>query len=327
MSEHTPSPKPSSGHIPVLCQEVLEALLPDGRPLPSTGPDLFVDCTLGGGGHARALIERYRNLYGDKALNEHFALLGIDQDPAILQKTKQQLLEAYPGLKLYFYHGNFSQVQEAILANGFQQVTGGLLADIGVSSFQLDQAERGFSFNKTAPLDMRMNTTAPLTAADIVNTYSEKELVSIFSEYGEERFSKTIARLIVERRQKTPFETTTDLAEMITTLYRKKLPPKAYRIHPATKVFQALRIAVNDELGVLQEMLNSLPALLSSKARAAVISFHSLEDRIVKNTFRSLFQNDGDLELVTRKPLIASTEEIAQNPRSRSAKLRVVERR
>ncbi|MEB3288041.1 MAG: 16S rRNA (cytosine(1402)-N(4))-methyltransferase RsmH [Vampirovibrionales bacterium] len=331
----TPSQDPksfpaSTGHIPVLCEEVLSALLASEVPY-KCQPQLYVDCTLGGGGHSEALIERYGKRYGAKALEENFVLLGIDQDKGVLENAQARLRLRYPQLKLHFYHGNFSQIKAALKSVGFPDcagaITGGLLADIGVSSFQFDQGERGFSFNKEAPLDMRMNQAQSLSAAEVVNTYSEKELVRVFSDFGEERFSKTIARLISERRKEKPFETTLELSLLIKTLYQQKLPPKAYKIHPATKVFQALRIEVNQELSVLETLLQSLPEVLGQGARACVISFHSLEDRIVKNAFRAFYQNDGPLMLLTRKPVTASEQEILQNPRSRSAKLRVSERR
>jgi 16S rRNA (cytosine1402-N4)-methyltransferase len=199
---------------------------------------------------------------------------------------------------------------------------------------QLDQAERGFSFSKTAPLDMRMSPNTALTAQDVINTYSAADLIRIFSEYGEEHLSKTLAREIVQHRNAKPFETTTDLSEFIAGIYRSR--GKQEKIHPATRVFQALRIEVNDELGHLQRFLESLPALLAPGARVAIISFHSLEDRIIKQYFQAESRDcicpprlpvcqcghKATFKLLTRKPMEACTEEIKRNPRSRSAKLR-----
>lgn len=317
----------TTGHIPVLRTEVLDLLLPeDCEP---ARPYLFVDATLGGGGHTRAMIERYLALYGQASFEQSFRLLGIDQDAGILEHTQRGLLTDFPTLASqgHFIHGNFSKLPDYLAQTGLNAITGGLLADIGVSSFQLDQAERGFSFNKNAPLDMRMDTTQELTAAGVVNTYSEKRLVEIFSEYGEERFSKTIARLICERRGQQSFKTTIDLAEMIQQLNRQKLGGKPQRIHPATRVFQALRIEVNSELQHLEKFLDNLPNLMASGARALVISFHSLEDRIVKHTFKALCPKDADFRLLSKKPIMADDEETQSNTRSRSAKLRGIEKK
>lgn len=294
-------------HTPVMPDEVLAYL--DPRP-----GKLYVDATLGAGGHAELLLDR---------LARDGRLIGIDRDRAVLDETSQRLTK-YPNFT--GIHGNYSDLPVLLKTAGAGMITGGVLADLGVSSMQLDQAGRGFSFRKEAPLDMRMNPDADTgkTAADIVNTYSETDLVRIFSEYGEERFSKTIAREIIQHR---PFSTTTQLAGLIQRIYDARLKRKHYRVHPATCVFQALRIEVNDELRHLERFLKTLPEVLAPGARVVVISFHSLEDRIVKNAFRDLYQNSGPLDILTKKPVTPTDAEVTRNPRARSAKLRAAERR
>jgi 16S rRNA (cytosine1402-N4)-methyltransferase len=313
-----PSSNPISGqsqHISVLLEECLRVLAPQPG-------DIFVDATLGAGGHSEALLAR---------LQPGGQLFGIDQDPTALALAGERL--APFGAAFHPLQGNFSQLAELLPAEA-QPITGGVLADIGVSSMQLDQGERGFSFMKEAPLDMRMSPINPLTAAEVVNTYSEAHLVKIFSEYGEEHMSKTLARRIVQERAKQPFDTTTQLAGLISDEYKSH--GKHEKIHPATRVFQALRIEVNDELGHLERFLESLPALLAPGARIAVISFHSLEDRIVKQFFQAESRDcvcpprlpicqcghQATFKVQKGKPLQATDEEIRLNPRSRSAKLR-----
>lgn len=302
------------GHIPVLLNEVLTVLHPQGG--------VFVDATLGGGGHSREILKALI------ASGDNFQWVGIDQDEAILAQTSEQLKAEFSAHvdRLHFVHANFGDLAEIIKGLKIPAITGGVLADIGVSSFQLDQGERGFSFNKTAPLDMRMNADTDQTAAEVVNTYSEVDLVRIFSDYGEERLSKTIARAIVDSRKRKPLETTTDLALLIAKCYQQKLGNRPLRIHPATCVFQALRIEVNQELVQLERFLNGLPEVLSSGARVAVISFHSLEDRIVKHTLKNLAGKEGPLRLIDKKPVTPSKDEVRRNPRSRSAKLRTAEK-
>lgn len=306
-------------HVPVLLDAVLQALRPEsGR--------LYVDATLGAGGHAEAILQHS---------GPDGRLIGIDQDPSALSIAGARL--ASFGDRVRLIEGNFSCLPELLPADA-RPVTGGVLADIGVSSMQLDTGERGFSFSKEAPLDMRMSPVADLTAEIVVNTYSESDLVRIFSEYGEEHMSKTIAREILQRRKTRPFAITTDLAGFIADLYKSK--GKHEKIHPATRVFQALRIEVNDELGSLQKFLQSLPALLAPGARVAVISFHSLEDRIIKQFFQAESRDcicpprlpvcqcghKAAFKLASSKPITATDEEIHRNPRSRSAKLRAAER-
>ncbi|MBD2295758.1 16S rRNA (cytosine(1402)-N(4))-methyltransferase RsmH [Anabaena sphaerica FACHB-251] len=280
-------------HIPVLSQEVITGLniQPSGN---------YLDLTVGGGGHSRLILETA----------EDVKVTAVDQDEDALNAAKQNLAEF--GDRVKFIHSNFANYQ--FPANTYD----GILADLGVSSYHLDNPERGFSFRNTANLDMRMNQQQSLTAADIINEWDEQELADIFFKYGEERLSRRIARRIVEKR---PFQITTELADAIAY----SVPPKYRygRIHPATRVFQALRIAVNDELKVLETLIEKAPNALVSGGRIAIISFHSLEDRPVKHGLR----NSELLRVLTKKPIIATEEEIKENPRSRSAKLRIAEKK
>ncbi|MBE9098494.1 16S rRNA (cytosine(1402)-N(4))-methyltransferase RsmH [Vacuolonema iberomarrocanum] len=279
-------------HTPVLLEAVLEglAIQPQGR---------YLDATLGGGGHSRRILESAPGV----------EVVGLDQDARAIAAAQKNLGEF--GDRIQFHHTNFVDFDPK------GEVFDGILADLGVSSAQFDQAERGFSFRQTAPLDMRMDNRQPLTAADLVNHGDEVELANIFYTYGEERLSRRIARRIVEQR---PFQTTTELAEAIAYSVPKKY--RYGRIHPATRVFQALRIAVNQELDVLDQFLEKAPTWLKPNGRIVIISFHSLEDRKVKQAFR----DRPDLAIITKKPITADEAEIAQNSRSRSAKLRVASR-
>ncbi|MCE2696679.1 MAG: 16S rRNA (cytosine(1402)-N(4))-methyltransferase RsmH [Nostocales cyanobacterium LE14-WE4] len=280
-------------HIPVLSQEVITGLniQPGGN---------YLDLTVGGGGHSRLILETA----------EDVKVTCVDQDEDALKAAKENLAEF--GDRVKFIHSNFANYQ--FIENSYD----GILADLGVSSYHLDHPERGFSFRNTANLDMRMNQQQSLTAGDIINEWDEKELADIFFKYGEERLSRRIARRIVEKR---PFDTTTELANAIAY----SVPPKYRhgRIHPATRVFQALRIAVNDELKALETLIEKAPNALIPGGRIAIISFHSLEDRPVKHGLR----NSPLLRILTKKPIIATEEEIKQNPRSRSAKLRIAEKK
>ncbi len=306
-----------SPHIPVLLQEVIQYLEPNsGRN--------YIDATLGFGGHSEAIL---------KLIGPDGMLIGIDQDQEALSFSKKRL-EAY-GERFIPYLGNYTEVATA--SEGVP-ISGGILADIGVSSYQLDEASRGFSFKEDGPLDMRMSKSNPLTAAEIVNDWEESEITKVISEYGEERFAKRIAGRIIQERSRQYIETTKELAEIVAGAIPRKFWPE--RVNPATKTFQALRIAVNDELGVLREFLPKAVDRLEPGARLAVITFHSLEDRIVKEFMKErAFPctcppefpqcNCGkvtDITLVTRKPVTACEEELATNPRSRSAKLRVIEK-
>ncbi len=279
-------------HVPVLSRELIEGLAvrPGGH---------YLDATVGGGGHSRLILEAGQDV----------RVTAVDQDEEAIAAAK--ILLANYVSRVQFIQSNFASYQPNNLTFD------GIIADLGVSSYQFDVAERGFSFRHTASLDMRMDRRRSLTAADVINSWDERELADIFFKYGEERLSRRIARRIVERR---PFQTTTDLADAIASSV-----PRQYRygrIHPATRVFQALRIVVNDELTALETFLNRAPNWLKPGGRIAIISFHSLEDRIVKNAFRS----SEILQVLTKKPVIPQADEIEQNTRSRSAKLRIAER-
>ncbi len=267
----------------------------------------YVDGTLGLGGHSRAILERS---------SPEGRLLGIDHDRHAISIARQRL--APFSHRLYLQQGNYNQVLDYLKAPHWESVDG-MILDLGVSSLQLDDANRGFSFLKEAPLDMRMNPQAEISAADIVNQWDEKQLADIIFRWGEERHSRKIARVIVERRKKAPLRTTTELAQLVASCSRGR-----NRIHPATRTFQALRIAVNRELETLESFLQSPPDFIRRGGVLAIISFHSLEDRIVKWAFRRF--SEGPYEVLTRKPLQAQKEEIEQNPRARSAKLRAIKR-
>jgi 16S rRNA (cytosine1402-N4)-methyltransferase len=294
-------------HVPVLLSEVLSGLGPRGG-------GRYVDGTLGGGGHAAAVLE---------ASAPDGRLLGIDADPAALAAAGARL-SAY-GERARLAHGNFRDIGRLARGHGFDGVDGVLL-DLGVSSHQLDTPERGFSFAADAPLDMRLDPTAGATAADLVNETPEGELADLIYRYGEERGSRRVARFIAEARRKRPIETTGELAELVA----RALGGRHGKIHPATRTFQALRIAVNRELESLELALPQAVELLAPGGRLAVISFHSLEDRIVKLFFRSESGYGGDqeakIQIVTKKPIAAGEQEARANPRSRSAKLRIAER-
>ncbi len=282
-------------HEPVLLDEVLSLLSP--------GPGVLIcDATCGTGGHAEAILARGAEL------------VGLDKDPQALEIARGRL--ARFGARVRLLHADFRELRAALARLGIKEVQG-VLFDLGVSSLQLDSPARGFSFREEAPLDMRMDPSQPLTAAELVNRLPEPELARILWEYGEERYARRIARGIVRARDKAPIPTTTELARLVARCY----PPGRHRIHPATRTFQALRIAVNDELAALKEGLAQAVELLSPGGVVCVISFHSLEDRIVKYFFRARAKA-GRLELLTKKPLRPSPEEVARNPRARSAKLR-----
>ncbi|ADV67723.1 16S rRNA (cytosine(1402)-N(4))-methyltransferase RsmH [Deinococcus maricopensis] len=281
-------------HIPVLATEVLDAL----QPQPG---QVFVDGTLGGAGHTRLLLAAGATVYG------------IDQDPYALERNRAAGLNG-----LHVLEGNFRDMRALLNDAGVDHVDGVLL-DIGVSSFQLDDAARGFSYHTEAPLDMRMSQGGD-SAADLVNDMEEADLAAIIFEYGEERHSRRIARGIVNARDKGPISTTTQLADIIKRAYPGG---HARGIHPARRTFQALRIAVNDELGALRDGLQGASDLLRPGGRLAVISFHSLEDRIVKRFLLA----DPTLDPLTKRPIEAAEDEQARNPRARSAKLRGARKR
>ncbi|MEN9936252.1 MAG: hypothetical protein RLZZ387_2831 [Chloroflexota bacterium] len=294
---------PSFQHVPVLPAEVLSGLAPrpGGR---------YIDGTLGGGGHAEAVLE---------ASAPDGRLLGLDVDPAALAAAGARL--ARYGERFTAARGNFREMTDLAREHGFAQADG-ILLDLGVSSHQLDTPERGFSFQGDAPLDMRLDPQGDTTAADLVNELPEEELADVIYQYGEERGSRRIARLIGEARRKGRIETTGELAAIVS----RALGGRHGKIHPATRTFQALRIAANRELENLELVLPQAVELLAEGGRLAVISFHSLEDRIVKLFFRAQAEA-GALRIITKKPLEASDDEARANPRSRSAKLRVAEKR
>jgi 16S rRNA (cytosine1402-N4)-methyltransferase len=285
-------------HIPVLLDEALQFLAPQpgGR---------FIDATLGAAGHARAILER---------TSPDGKVLAIDQDEAALSAARVAL-EPFAS-RVLFVHANFRSLRAIAEAEGFMECDG-VLADIGISSMMVDDPSRGFSFMREGPLDMRMDRTQALTAADVVNTYSEKEIADIIYTYGEERRSRPIARSIAHSR---PMQRTTDLVRAIE---RVSGGPRHGQIHPATRTFQALRIYVNDELKSLEDFLDNAMAVVRSGGRVVVITFHSLEDRIVKQKFRA---PAGPGRALTKKVVIGSDEELRRNPRARSAKLRAWER-
>lgn len=306
-------------HVPIMVSEVLELLEP-------ARGGIFVDGTLGGGGHAEAVLS---------ALPEGGRLFGIDRDDEALKAAGARL--ARFGDRFTAIKGNFFDMKRLLSEYGIYRVDG-ILLDLGVSSHQLDAAERGFSYKAEAPLDMRMDQSAPLTARTVVNEWSEAELKRIFWEYGEEKFSGKIANRIVERRKERPIETTTELAELI-----KGAIPAKFRNepqHPARRCFQAIRIAVNGELDGLNDAIQAAHDLLNPGGRLAILTFHSLEDRIVKNAFRT-FENPctcpksapvcicgkkPTAKVLTRHPLIASEQEQKENSRATSAKLRAIVR-
>ena len=303
-------------HRPVLSQALIELL----QPRPGA---VFVDCTLGGGGHARALLER---------IQPGGRFLGLDRDPAAVARVAENLTGFDPPPKLV--QGNFADLDQIAAECGFDQVDG-VLFDLGLSSFQLDDGERGFSFRADGPLDMRMDPASPVTAAMLVNRLDLAGLARVIRTLGEERWATRIAEFIVRRR---PLKTTRDLAAAVEAAIPRGAWPKD--IHPATRTFQAIRMDVNDELGNLERGLKAAIQILTPGGRMAAISFHSLEDRLVKATFAAESKDclcppqqpvctcahRALLKVLTRRPLPPGEEEVASNPRSRSARLRVAER-
>ena len=293
-------------HVPVFAEEVLFWLM-------QQKPDVILDCTVGYGGHAEILLKN-----SDSATR----LIGLDRDPQAIAFSRERLMEF--GGRVILRKGNYRDLKSHLAEMGIQKV-GGVLFDLGVSSPQLEDPARGFSFRQEGPLDMRMDQTIGVTAAELVNSCQEHELADIVFQYGEERYSRRIARAIVRARTRSPIETTGALASVIA----EAVPPmyRHGRIHCATRTFQALRIAVNCELEGLEPSLRDAADLLAPGGRMCAISFHSLEDRIVKHTLRSLAEGaDARLSLLTKKPILPAELEFHANPRARSAKLRVAER-
>ena len=303
-------------HIPVLYYETLDNLVinPDG---------IYIDCTLGGGSHSEGILERLSN----KGL-----LISIDQDTNAIEYSKKRL-EKF-GSKWKVFKGNFENIDTIAYMAGVDKVDG-ILMDIGVSSKQLDDPDRGFSYRYDVKLDMRMNTEQKISAYDVVNTYSEEQLSKIIFEYGEERHARKIAKLIVEERKSSSIEKTSDLI----TLIKRAYPERASK-HPAKKTFQAIRIEVNRELEVLENAMSKAVELLKVGGRLAIITFHSLEDRIVKNKFKDLATackcpkdipicicgGVKKFEIITKKPIIPIDDELKNNNRAHSSKLRILER-
>jgi 16S rRNA (cytosine1402-N4)-methyltransferase len=306
-------------HTTVLLKETVDGLniKPDG---------IYVDCTLGGAGHSEYLLSQ---------LSDKGRLYAFDQDETAIRNAKEKL-ESY-GERIVLVPNNFKYLKEELNARGIEKVDG-ILYDLGVSSPQLDTPERGFSYNHDAPLDMRMDQSAAISAYDVVNTWSFHDLLRIFFQYGEEKFSKQIARKIEAAREIKPIETTFELVELI----KDGIPAPARRKggHPAKRVFQAIRIAVNDELGVFEDSLEQAISLLGKEGRISVITFHSLEDRICKTVFKKASSMPDlppglpvipdefkpTMKIITRKPILPSEEELEGNNRSRSAKLRIAEK-
>lgn len=307
-------------HVTVLLKETVDGLNinPDG---------IYVDCTLGGAGHSEYLLSR---------LSDNGKLYAFDQDITAINNAKEKLKKY--GDRVEFIQSNFKYIKAELFERGIESVDG-ILYDLGVSSPQLDTPERGFSYQHDAPLDMRMDQEASISAYDVVNHWPYNDLVRIFFQYGEERFSKQIARKIEAAREVKPIETTYELVELI----KDGIPAPARRTggHPAKRVFQAIRIAVNDELGVFEDSLMQSIELLNKGGRISVITFHSLEDRICKSVFKKKSELPQlppglpiipdefkpELRLITRKPILPSEEELEENNRARSAKLRIAEKK
>ena len=286
-------------HLPVMVKEIDQYLITK-----DTG--YYVDCTFGGGGHSSYLLNKYTDI----------KIIAFDQDNDSLKRFNENSeLQKFKD-RIIFCHDNFRNIKTNLQKLNIEKING-VLADLGVSSKQLDDKARGFSFNSDDFLDMRMNKEQELTAYTVVNTFSKENLQDIFFKYGEESFSKQIAQKIIEERVKGDIKTCNQLKDIVCKIKWAK-----GKINPATKIFQALRIYVNDELGSLQELLNSLSDVLNIGMRAVFLTYHSLEDRLVKQSFKE----NENLKIINKKVIIASEEEIKANPRSRSAKLRVAEK-
>lgn len=293
-------------HIPVMMDEVMEHLAP--RP-----GQVIVDATAGLAGHSEAIMTR---------MGESGTLVAIDRDETSLAQARQRL-EGLPGTK-HFMHGNFSDLDTFLKELHIEQIDG-ILFDLGVSSYQLLDPERGFSFQEEGPLDMRLDRESYISAYDLINNLNEDEISHLLWSFGQERWHNRIAHRLVQERERHPIATTTELREIVMQSIPMRFRRHHYRIHPATRTFQAVRIAVNRELEVLESALSKAIGLLKPGGRICVISFHSLEDRIVKLEFRKA-SAQGAIKLLTRKPLVPGREEMEHNPSSRSSKLRAAEK-
>jgi len=318
LETQTPPNSETSVHIPILVEPILKSLFENLEQRLSPEPQqksYIIDCTFGGGGHSSAFLNEIRK---DSVLKDRVAVIGIDQDEAALIRAKRNFAEDLQAGRLELFHGRFSEIREIVES----RYCVGLLADFGFSSDQIEDPQRGLSFRADGPLDMRLDPSRGESARSWLARAREQEIETVLREYGEERFSKKIAAAIVElRRSKEIPATAKEFANFVTQL----MPPanRYGRIHPATRVFQALRIQVNDELGEIERLLADILPKLRPHARIALISFHSLEDRKVKWTFR---EQPELFEILTKKPIEADDLEVARNPRSRSAKLRLAER-
>lgn len=306
-------------HIPIMLNEIIEnlSIVPDG---------IYVDCTLGGAGHSLEIAKR---------LNSKGILIGIDKDNTAIEVSKNRLKDLQ--CKVILVQDDFKNLKTILQQNNINKVNG-ILADLGVSSYQIDEASRGFSYSKDAPLDMRMNTSQSLTAREIINTYGEKELLNILFTYGEENFAKNIVRNIIKQRQLKPIERTSELVKIIESSVPTKVLHKGGSV--AKKTFQALRIEVNGELESLKSVLNTMVDVLDVGGRLCIISFHSLEDRLVKNCFTEnstgcicpknfpicICNHKAKIKLINKKPIIPSENEQKENSRSTSSKLRIIEK-
>jgi 16S rRNA (cytosine1402-N4)-methyltransferase len=298
---------PITGHDAVLLNETLNSLqLAPGKTI--------VDCTLGRAGHSSAIAER---------LGSTGLLIGLDADPRNLEFAKQRLDQVSAPHSCRLFHANFSELNDVLRLAGHPKVDG-ILADLGLSTNQLFDPQYGLSFQTAMQLDMRIDPRSRKSAADLVNFLPEEDLANVLYNLADERYSRRIARKITEARRQSPINTTDRLADLVRAAIPYK-PGPPDRIDPATRTFMALRMAVNDEVGNLQRLLEQAPRFLNPGGRLAIISFHSVEDRLVKQAFRSAEQT-GLLKVITKRPISASDEELARNPRSRSAKLRVAER-
>ncbi|NND53062.1 MAG: 16S rRNA (cytosine(1402)-N(4))-methyltransferase RsmH [Flavobacteriaceae bacterium] len=291
-------------HLPVMVDEVIEYLSPKAN-------EVFVDGTLGMGGHSIRILQKL----GSKGL-----LVGIDRDEKSLAQATERLSDY--SHQCHLVHQDFRFIDEVLLGLNIHKVDG-ILLDLGISSFQLDNPGRGFSLRQAGPLDMRMDQNAPISAYDLINSLSEKEIIAILKEFGEERWANRIARNIVAERSKQPIEYTDELTKIVLKAVPMKGKPQ--RIHPATRTFQAFRIAVNRELETLEVVIDKCISHLKSKGRLGIISFHSLEDRIVKNKFK-MFERANLVRCLVKKPLRPTEEESTINPRARSARFRIIER-